>query len=98
MVAVCDRGFWQLLTGGNGDLANHARLVVARDQAGKVETACLVKGPDDFASFPGTDVGHVGLIVFHARKLDRSFLALNHLAASIMAFRKIKLDVNVIYG
>lgn len=31
-------------------------------------------------------------------KLDRSFVALNHLAASIMAFRKIKLDVNIIYG
>lgn len=31
-------------------------------------------------------------------KLDRSFQALNHLAASIMAFRKINLDVNVIYG
>lgn len=31
-------------------------------------------------------------------KFDRSFLALNHLAASIMAFRKIKLDANIIYG
>jgi transposase len=31
-------------------------------------------------------------------KLDRSFLALNHLAASIIAFRKIKLDQNIIYG
>jgi transposase len=31
-------------------------------------------------------------------KLDRSFLAPNHLAASIMAFRKIKLGVNIIYG
>ena len=31
-------------------------------------------------------------------KLDRSFLALNHLAASIMAFRKINLDINIIYG
>ena len=31
-------------------------------------------------------------------KLDRSFLALNHLTASIMAFRKIKLNVNIIYG
>jgi len=31
-------------------------------------------------------------------KLDRSFLALNHLAASIIAFRKIKLSVNIIYG
>ena len=31
-------------------------------------------------------------------KLDRSFMALNHLAASIMALRKIKSDVNIIYG
>jgi transposase len=31
-------------------------------------------------------------------KLDRSFLALNHLAASIMAFRKIKSNENIIYG
>jgi transposase len=31
-------------------------------------------------------------------KLDRSYLALNHLAASNMAFRKIKLDANIIYG
>ena len=31
-------------------------------------------------------------------KLDRSFMALNHLAASIMALRKIKLDANIIYG
>jgi len=31
-------------------------------------------------------------------KMDRSFLALNHLAAAIMAFIKIKLDVNIIYG
>ena len=31
-------------------------------------------------------------------KLDRSFLALNHLAAAVMAFRKIKLDANIIYG
>ena len=31
-------------------------------------------------------------------KLGRSFMALNHLAAAIMALRKIKLDVNIIYG
>ena len=31
-------------------------------------------------------------------KLDRSFMALNHLAASIMALRKIKLDMNIICG
>ena len=37
------------------------------------------------------------LLVWYER-LDRSFMALNHLAASIMAFRKIKLDVNIIYG
>ena len=31
-------------------------------------------------------------------KLERSFLALNHLAAAIIAFRKIHLTVNIIYG
>ena len=31
-------------------------------------------------------------------KLDRSFLALNHLAASIMALRKVKLNINIICG
>jgi transposase len=31
-------------------------------------------------------------------KLARSFLALNHLAAAIMAFRKVPLKVNIIYG
>jgi IS5 family transposase len=31
-------------------------------------------------------------------KLDRSFLALNHLAAAIIAFRKVPLAVNIIYG
>ena len=31
-------------------------------------------------------------------KLDRSFMALNHLAASIMALRKVKLAINIIYG
>jgi transposase len=31
-------------------------------------------------------------------KLDRSFIALNHLAASIIAFRNVKRCVNIIYG
>ena len=31
-------------------------------------------------------------------KLARSFLALNHLAAAIIAFRKVPLAINVIYG
>jgi len=31
-------------------------------------------------------------------KLQRSFVALNHLAAGIIAFRKIPLAVNIIYG
>jgi len=32
------------------------------------------------------------------KKLDRSFLALNHLAAAIMTLRKIKFVTNIIYG
>ena len=31
-------------------------------------------------------------------KLERSFLALNHLAAAIIAFRKVPLNINIIYG
>ena len=31
-------------------------------------------------------------------KLERSFLALNHLAAAIIAFRKVPLAVNIICG
>jgi hypothetical protein len=31
-------------------------------------------------------------------KLARSVLALNHLAAAIIAFRKVPLKVNIIYG
>ena len=31
-------------------------------------------------------------------KLERSFLGLNHLAAAMIAFRKIKLTINIIYG
>ncbi len=31
-------------------------------------------------------------------KLERSFVALNHIAAAIIAFRKVKLPVTIIYG
>ena len=31
-------------------------------------------------------------------KLERSFVALNHLAAAIIAFRKVNLKINIIYG
>ena len=31
-------------------------------------------------------------------KLERSFVALNHLAAAIIAFRHVPLSVNIIYG
>jgi len=31
-------------------------------------------------------------------KLERSFLGLNHLAAAIIAFRQIKVPINIIYG
>ena len=31
-------------------------------------------------------------------KLERSFVALNHIAAAIIAFRKVPVKVNIIYG
>lgn len=37
-------------------------------------------------------------ILVRYEKLERSFLALNHLAAAIIAFRKVPLKFNIIYG
>ena len=31
-------------------------------------------------------------------KLERSFVALNHIAAAIIAFRKVPVSINIIYG
>jgi IS5 family transposase len=31
-------------------------------------------------------------------KLERSFVALNHIAAAIIAFRKVPMKINIIYG
>jgi putative transposase len=31
-------------------------------------------------------------------KLERSFVALNHIAAAIIAFRKVPMQINIIYG
>ena len=31
-------------------------------------------------------------------KLERSFVALNHIAAAIIALRKVPLSINIIYG
>lgn len=49
------------------------------------------------------DVAHRWFNRFRKRlvryeKLERSFVALNHLAAAIIAFRKVPLAVNIIYG
>jgi transposase len=37
-------------------------------------------------------------LLVHHEKLQRSFVALNHLAAAIIAFRKVPLKINIIYG
>ena len=49
------------------------------------------------------EVAHSGFnrfrkLLVRYEKLERSFLALNHLAAAIIAFRKVPLAVNIIYG
>lgn len=43
------------------------------------------------------EVCHSKLLVRY-EKLARSFIALNHLAAAIIAFRKVPLAINIIYG
>jgi len=37
-------------------------------------------------------------LLVRCEKLERSFLALNHIAAAIIALRKVKLTINIIYG
>ena len=37
-------------------------------------------------------------LLVRCEKLERSFLVLNHLAAAIIAFRKVPLRVNIVYG
>jgi putative transposase len=37
-------------------------------------------------------------ILARYEKLERSFVALNHIAAAIIAFRKVPLKINIIYG
>ena len=51
------------------DRAHHAALVVPGDQAGELELAGAVEGPDDLAGLAGRDMCHVGLVVFHVREL-----------------------------
>ncbi len=67
------------------------------------EAAELKRDPEKKAMRWVVEVAHSWFnrfrkLLVRYEKLDRSFLALNHLAASIMAFRKINLDVNIIYG
>jgi hypothetical protein len=54
------------------------------------------------STWPGvgscTSLAAIGKLLVRYEKLDRSFLALNHLAAAITAFRKVPLSVNKIYG
>ena len=67
------------------------------------EASELKRDPDKKARRWVVEVAHSWFnrfrkLLVRYEKLDRSFLALNHLAASIIAFRKIKLDINIIYG
>jgi putative transposase len=39
-----------------------------------------------------------GKLLVRYEKLERSFVALNHTAAAIIAFREGKMSVNIIYG
>ena len=48
---------------------DHAGLVVAGDQAGELELAGAVEGPDDLAGLARRHVRHVGLVVLHVREL-----------------------------
>ncbi len=67
------------------------------------EASELKRNPQKKARHWVVEVAHswfnrIRKLLVRYEKLDRRFLALNHLAVSIIAFRKIKLEVNIIYG
>jgi len=67
------------------------------------EAKALKNDPTKKARRCVVDVAHswfnrLRKLLVRYEKLDRSFVALNRLAASLIALRKIKLDVNIIYG
>lgn len=73
--------------------------VVGRGQEAKE----LEKHPNKKAKRWVVEVAHSWFnrfrkLLVRYEKLERSFVALNHLAAAIIVFRKIPLAVNIIYG
>ena len=67
------------------------------------EAAELVDDPNKKARRWVVEVAHSWFnrfrkLLVRYEKLERSFMALNHLAAAIIAFRKVPLKVNIIYG
>jgi len=80
-----------------------ATFLTSRAEGKRQEASELKRDPEKKARRWVVEVAHSWFnrfrkLLVRYEKLDRSFLALNHLAASIMAFRKIKLDVSIIYG
>ena len=59
----------QALARQHGDPADHARLKVPGDQAGKLELAGPVEMPQHLRAAALFDMGHVGLVVLHVREL-----------------------------
>ena len=67
------------------------------------EAAELVNEPNKKARRWVVEVAHSWFnrfrkLLVRYEKLERSFIALNHLAAAIIAFRKVPLKVNIVYG
>lgn len=76
---------------------------IAHVQGRRQESLALERHPEKKARRWVVEVAHSWFnrfrkLLVRYEKLERSFLALNHLAAAIIAFRKIPLAVNIIYG
>jgi hypothetical protein len=66
------------------------------------EAEALKRDPEKKAMHWAVEVAHswfnrLRKLLVRYEKLERSFLALKHLAASLMALQKIKSGVNIIY-
>lgn len=89
--------------GGQGRPAILAQGYIPHVKGRRQEVGELKRHPDKRARRWIVEVAHSWFnrfrkLLVRYEKLERSFVALNHLAAAIIAFRKVPLAVNIIYG
>jgi IS5 family transposase len=94
-----DAGYWG--SGNRNTMEDHGYIPQVVDRHTEAEN--LQRSPQKRARRWVVEVCHSWFnrfrkLLVRYEKLERSFVALNHLAAAIIAFRKVPLIINIIYG